>query len=152
MNNADHFFDDMQGQSGTCLAQLQSYLDEFAQLQIDRRINDWVQTDVANLVDDIGIVRYEIDEVSHESLLFLEKSIIHIRPDNKQISHYPKNLLHCFIEDKRDNPEKDHVFRVELFSITPAEEQLCWIRQSKEINEISELQITAASWLKWLNS
>ena len=70
MNNADHFFDDMQGQSGTCLAQLQSYLDEFAQLQIDRRINDWVQTDVANLVDDIGIVRYEIDEVSQESILF----------------------------------------------------------------------------------
>ena len=66
----------MQGQSGTCLAQLQSYLDEFAQLQTDRRINDWVQTDVANLVDDIGIVRYEIDEVSHESILFLEKSII----------------------------------------------------------------------------
>ena len=84
----------MQGQSGTCLAQLQSYLDEFAQLQTDRRINDWVQTDVANLVDDIGIVRFEIDEVSHESILFLEKSIIHIRPDNKQISHYPKI---CFI-------------------------------------------------------
>ena len=84
----------MQGQSGTCLAQLQSYLDEFAQLQIHRRINDWVQTDVANLVDDIGIVRYEIDEVSHESILFLEKSIIHIRPDNKQISTIQKI---CFI-------------------------------------------------------
>ena len=46
-------------------------------------------------------------------------------------------MLHCFIEDKRDNPEKDHVFRVELFSITPDEEQLCWIRQSRRSRHLS---------------
>ena len=74
-------------------------------------------------------------------------------PELGVMRHYPRSLVHCFVEDKRPEQNKDEelLFRGELFSITPESEQLCWVRDCTSDHEIPETQSKISGWMKWLN-
>ena len=86
-------------------------------------------------------------------LLLLEKSAILCCPGSGRVHHYPKNLIHCFIDDSRSELKNldGIILKVELFSISPNEEQLCWECSCRSELEVPEIQRKSATWLTWLN-
>ena len=58
------------------------------------------------------------------------------------------------IDDKRNFPiDADGIiFKAELFSISPSEEQLCWEEVCRSEMEIPMIQNKISRWLSWLNT
>ena len=74
---------------------------------------------------------------------FFSASLIFCSPELGIIRHYPRNLVHCFVEDKRTKPDPEApelLFRAELFSVTPENEQLCWVRDCVKQHDIPSAQ------------
>ena len=133
---------------------VQKFLDDISNLKLDAKFNNWYQYDVATMLDGCKIENHELDESSGDSLIFLKSSLLFCSPELGVMRHYPKNLVHCFVEDKRgsfDSINEKLLFRGELFSVTPDTEQLCWVRDCQNDYEIPETQTIIASWMKWLN-
>lgn len=133
---------------------VQRFLDDVSNLKLEMKYNDWYQVDVAAVLDGCKIEKHEVDEVSGDSLVFLKSSLLFCSPELGVMRHYPKNLVHCFVEDMRssiDSINKKLLFRGELFSVTPESEQLCWVRNCENDHEIPGTQSIIASWMKWLN-
>ena len=133
---------------------VQRFLDDVSNLKLEMKYNDWYQVDVAAVLDGCKIEKHEVDEVSGDSLVFLKSSLLFCSPELGVMRHYPKNLVHCFVEDKRPKPDPLNerlLYRAELFSVTPESEQLCWVRDCENDYEIPGTQSIIASWMKWLN-
>ena len=109
--------------------------------------------DVSAVLDDCQIQGHEVDESTGDSLVFLKSSLLLCSPELGVMRHYPRSLVHCFIEDKRPekNSENELLFRGELFSVTPEAEQLCWVRDCTNDHEIPTTQSIISGWMKWLN-
>ena len=80
---------------------VQRFLDDVSNLKLEKSFNDWYQVDVAAVLDGCKIKKHEVDEVSGDSLVFLKSSLLFCSPELGVMRHYPKNLVHCFVEDKR---------------------------------------------------
>ena len=140
--------------------QAQEFLDGISDLDFNTKTRDWYTVDVSTMIQDIDIIDHEIDDVTGCSLLFLRNSVIHCCPDSQRIKHYPKHLIHCFVENrsgrkpisKNSNTSQEPVFFAELFSISPCEEQLNWSVGSHLEGEVPRLQALTARWLRYLNS
>jgi len=105
-------------------------------------------------LDGCDIQGHEVDQASGDSLIFLKSSLLFCSPELGVMRHYPRSLVHCFVEDKRtkkDEDDEELLFRGELFSVTPESEQLCWVRDCTLDYEIPSTQSIIASWMKWLN-
>ena len=132
---------------------IQEYLDEVASLEMPRSFSQWYNVDVASLLNGSSIVGHELDPDSGTSLIFLKRSAMLCCPQSGRIHHFPKHLLHCFVDDNRTN-QKDAggvIMRAELFSISPKEEQLCWECSCRSELEVPEIQSKVSLWLSWLN-
>ncbi len=132
---------------------LQNFLDTISSLQLTKRQNEWYQIDVSTLLSQSQIQWFET-KPSGESIVFLKNSLVLCCPKQAIIRHFPKQLIHCFIEDSRAilDEKTSSLFQIELFSISPIEEQLHWTIQTSNHTDIPELQSKAAQWLHWLNS
>jgi hypothetical protein len=51
-----------------------------------------------------------------------------------------------------DEIKRNLIFRGELFSVTPHDEQLCWILECRKEAEVPPAQKTVAGWMSWLNT
>ena len=144
----------MSGEETTSQLRVQEYLDDVSELDIPSTQTQWYNVDVASLLPATKILGHEVDATTGDSLLFLEKSAMLCSPSNGKMQHFPKHLLHCFVDDNREKcSEHDGVlFRAELFSISPTEEQLCWEHNCRSEMEVPEVQSRVACWLNWLNS
>tara|TARA_B100000767_G_scaffold250403_1_gene252633 strand:- start:469 stop:912 length:444 start_codon:yes stop_codon:yes gene_type:complete len=134
--------------------EVQAFIDEVLALNLSKKHSEWYQVDVAAVLDGCQIQGHEVDSASGDSLIFLKSSLLFCSPELGLMRHYPRSLVHCFIEDKRSNrdPEDEELlFRGELFSVTPESEQLCWVRDCTDNNEIPSTQSKISSWMKWLN-
>ena len=80
---------------------IQEYLDEVSQLDMPHSESQWHQIDVASLLDGTKIEGHELDPTTGSSLIFLPRSAILCCPKSGRIHHYPKHLLHCFVDDNR---------------------------------------------------
>jgi len=134
-------------------AEVQAFLDEVLALDIPKKYSDWYQVDVSAVLDNCQIQGHEVDEVSGDSLVFLKSSLLFCSPELGVMRHYPRSLVHCFVEDKRPEKTDDEelLFRGELFSVTPEAEQLCWVRDCTNNHEIPVAQSIISGWMKWLN-
>ena len=132
---------------------VQEYLDDVSELDIPSSQTEWYNVDVASLLIGSKVLGHEVDQSTGDSLLFLERSVMRCSPSEGKMQHFPKHLLHCFVDDTRcECNEHDGVlFRAELFSISPTEEQLCWERCGRSEMEIPDVQSRVARWLSWLN-
>lgn len=132
---------------------LQNFLDTISSLQLTNRQNEWYQIDVSTLLSQSQIQLFETKPTG-ESIVFLKNSLVLCCPKQAIIRHFPKQLIHCFVEDTRAvlDENSSSMFRIELFSISPIEEQLNWEIQTSNHTDIPELQSKAAEWLHWLNS
>tara|TARA_B100001248_G_C27320378_1_gene426455 strand:+ start:222 stop:662 length:441 start_codon:yes stop_codon:yes gene_type:complete len=133
---------------------VQEFLDEVSSLNLPKKYSDWYQVDVSTMLSNCQVVNHEIDTVSGDSLVFLKSSLLFCSPELGVMRHYPRSLVHCFVEDKRkkkDLENEDLLFRGELFSVTPESEQLCWVRDCLEDHEIPPTQNFISNWMKWLN-
>jgi hypothetical protein len=132
---------------------LQNFLDTVSSLQLTNRQHEWYQIDVSTLLGQSRIQWFET-KPSGESIVFLKNSLVLCCPKQAIIRHFPKQLVHCFVEDSRGilDENSSSLFRIELFSISPIEEQLHWTIQTSNHTDIPELQSKAAGWLHWLNS
>ncbi|RZP12078.1 MAG: hypothetical protein EVA35_00125 [Candidatus Poseidoniales archaeon] len=133
---------------------VQEYLDDVSELDIPSSQTEWYNVDVASLLTGSKVLGHEVDRCTGDSLLFLEKSVMLCSPSAGKMQHFPKHLLHCFVDDNRcECSEHDGVlFRAELFSISPTEEQLCWERCCRSEMEIPDVQRRVSHWLSWLNT
>ena len=135
-------------------AEVQAFFDEVLSLKLSDKHNEWYQVDVAAVLDGCDIQGHEVDQASGDSLIFLKSSLLFCSPELGVMRHYPRSLVHCFVEDKRtkkDEDDEELLFRGELFSVTPESEQLCWVRECTLDYEIPSTQSIIASWMKWLN-
>ncbi|CAI8165148.1 MAG: Uncharacterised protein [Methanobacteriota archaeon] len=137
------------------MAETQAFYDKLANMDLSKKHNDWYQVDVAAVLDDCKLASHDIDPKSGDALLFLKNSLIFCSPELGVIRHYPRNLVHCFVEDKRSKPDPNSpelLYRAELFSITPESEQLCWVNDCVEAHKIPEAQSKISTWMQWLNN
>ena len=114
---------------------------------------EWYLIDVSTIMGGAKLLSHEVDHFDR-ALLFFEESLVHCIPETGSIRHFPRNLVHCFIDDYRmqENPEDpDILMRAELFSITPHGEQLSWVRECVNHFEIPTTQKSVARWMSWLN-
>ncbi len=136
---------------------LQRFLDDISSMDLKKPYVDWYQVDLLTLLNGYSIKGHEVDENSGDSIIFLNSSLLFCSPELGVARHYPKSLLHCFVEDKRSmdsvtvEQQNTHLFRGELFSITPKTEQLCWVRDCSYEHEVPPTQEKIAFWLQWLN-
>ena len=102
---------------------IQEYLDDVSELDIPRSYSQWYNVDVASLLNGTRIVGHELDADSGASLIFLKRSAMLCCPESGRIHHFPKHLLHCFVDDNRSKcKDADGILmRAELFSISPIE-------------------------------
>ena len=133
---------------------VQEYLDDVSELDIPSSQTEWYNVDVASLLTGSRVLGHEVDQCTGDSLLFLERSVMLCSPSAGKMQHFPKHLLHCFVDDNRCgcNEHDGVLFRAELFSISPTEEQLCWERCCRSEMEIPDVQSRVARWLSWLNA
>ena len=137
------------------MAKTQAFYDELSNLELSQKFSDWYQVDVAAVIDEWNIASHEVDPASGDALLFLKNSLIFCSPELGIIRHYPRNLVHCFVEDKRTKPDPEApelLFRAELFSVTPENEQLCWVRDCVKQHDIPSAQSAISNWMQWLNN
>jgi hypothetical protein len=134
-------------------AGLQHFLDDISQCELAPRQLEWFHLDVATMFSESLIQSHELEHSTGKSLLFLEQSLVLLCPEQHILHHFPKSLIHCFVEDRRHHVlmADEAVFRIELFSISPLEEQLCWVASSSDPHDVPALQTTAAKWMAWLN-
>ena len=143
----------MRGDEAYTQLKVQQYLDDVSRLSISPDQTQWYNVDVASVLSGTKIVDHEVDESSGSSLLFLERSVMLCCPESGSMHHYPKHLLHCFVDDNRtkcDAPD-GILLRAELFSITPSGEQLAWEKSCRSEIEVPAVQGAVARWLSWLN-
>ncbi len=134
--------------------EVQIFLDDISTLNLSKKQNDWYQIDVSAILYGCDIQGHEIDKTSGDSLVFLKSSLLFCSPNLGVIRHYPRSLIHCFVEDNRSlkhTIDSGFLFKAELFSVTPDSEQLCWIRKCKSHNDVPFNQSVISGWMKWLN-
>tara|TARA_B100000925_G_scaffold289010_1_gene271033 strand:+ start:31 stop:246 length:216 start_codon:yes stop_codon:yes gene_type:complete len=71
------------------------------------------------------------------------------------MQHYPKHLVHCFVDhnDKiQQSTENSSVYSAEIFSISPSNEHLNWAVHTNCETDIPVLQAKTARWIKYLNT
>ena len=134
---------------------IQDFLDQIADLDLDHRIQSWYTVDVTAMLGETNIVHHEINHETGCSLIFLSKSIIHFCPNSRKMQHYPKHLVHCFVDhnDKiQQSTENSPVYSAEIFSISPSNEHLNWAVHTNSETDIPGLQAKTARWIKYLNT
>jgi hypothetical protein len=134
-------------------AGLHGFLDALNACDLLPRQQEWFNVDVAAMFASTPIHFHELDRDTGKSLLFLKDSLTLLCPQEHVLHHFPRHLIHCFVDDRRHHVlmDDDPVFRAELFSISPLEEQLCWVAQSANEPDVPALQSKIATWLAWLN-
>ncbi|MBM73695.1 MAG: hypothetical protein CMB38_05485 [Euryarchaeota archaeon] len=140
--------------STEAVARLQSFLDEVAHLELSDTQREWYQVEVAAMLDGSEILMHEVQPLTGAALLFMNNGVVLAEPCCRGLRQYPRHLLHLFVEDFRGtlSPDGDGLlYRVELFSISPAEEQLCWLHECREEHDIPAAQRSTARWMRWLN-
>ena len=85
--------------------EVQAFFDEVLSLVLSDKHIEWYQVDVSAVLDGCEIQGHEVDEVSGDSLVFLKSSLLFCSPELGVIRHYPRSLVHCFVEDKRVKPD-----------------------------------------------
>ena len=143
----------MRAEHANCEAGWQEYLDHISKCDLPQRQQEWLHIDVRAMFSSTPLIHHEIHEETGESLLFLHDSVVLLCSQQRILHHFPRHLIHCFVEDRRHHVvrEDDTVFRAELFSISPLEEQLCWVSSCEEIHEIPVEQQRISRWMRWLN-
>ena len=136
---------------------MQEFLDEITNLDLGPRIQSWYAVDVTAMLGDVNILHHEINEKTGCSLLFLQKSVIHFCPTDRKMQHYPKHLVHCFVDQQNQketirSTEDKSVFSAEMFSISPCDEHLNWSVCTHSERDVPQLQARTARWLRYLNS
>ena len=101
------------------VAGLQSFLDDVASTQRPQQQHDWFQIDVAAMFSSTPIMAHELNRETGAALLFLNESLVLLCPEQTILHHFPRHLIHCFVEDCRAQElgDQDIVYRIELFSI-----------------------------------
>jgi len=132
---------------------LQAFLDSVSSLSLDHKYHEWYNVEVAAAIDGCKIQGHDVNPDSGKSLLFLKRSVVLCVPEQGHIAHYPRHLIHCFVDDFRHNGKNEEgiVMRAELFSISPSEEQLAWEIKCLSEREVPEVQSNVSRWLQWLN-
>ena len=144
----------MNGSDALSIERTQKFLDEVTTSSLSPIQREWYQVDIAALLSECKLVNHMINPDDGSALLFLNSSVIHCKPNKGTIKHYPKQLVHCFVDDHRHSEElqvEEPIFKCELFSITPHQEQLCWLVECYDEYEIPNAESIAAKWLAWLN-
>ena len=143
----------MQPNNALAEERIQAFIDDVSVMDLKPSHLMWYQVDVANLVQATNIDHHEVSPASGECLLFLEKSLVWCSPKTGKIQHHPKHLIHCFVDDYRLGERKpgDPLIRGELFSITPQNEQLCWLLESNDEQDLPAIQAKVSNWMTWLN-
>ncbi len=136
------------------VARLQTFLDEVANLDLPDAQHQWYQIEVATMLDGSEILMHEVQPLTGAALLFMNNGVVLAEPCCRGLRQYPRHLLHLFVEDFRATPSTEAdglLYRVELFSISPADEQLCWLHECREEHDIPAAQTSTARWMRWLN-
>ena len=142
----------MAAQETSADAGLHAFLDDVSQHPLTKAQQQWLHLDVATMFASTPILDHEINTEREKTLLFLKESLVLLCANERIVHHFPRHLIHCFVDDQRgDDTANEHLFHAELFSISPLEEQLCWVADGHSEHEVPHLQAKVAQWMGWLN-
>ena len=132
---------------------LQHFLDSISSISMSNKNRDWYNVEVTAAIDGCSIKGHEINPSTGSAIIFLRNSLMLCVPEKGHLAHYPRNLVHCFLDDFRKNGQDANgaVMRAELFSISPSEEQLAWELMCYSEHEVPNIQASVSRWLRWLN-
>ncbi len=133
---------------------LRDFLDKLCDHSFPPDVQKWYNVDVRSILGDVLIESHDVDPDTGSSLLFCPKSAIYCDPSTTVVHHFPRHLIHCFVDDLRHSPDPsdpNSIFRIEMFSVSPRNEQLSWHRCTERVEDIPGLQAQASRWLDWLN-
>tara|TARA_B100001750_G_scaffold159642_1_gene128661 strand:+ start:1876 stop:2343 length:468 start_codon:yes stop_codon:yes gene_type:complete len=147
----------MHGGSDSAVSHLrvQEFLDEVSNLESCENYITWYNVDVATMLEGCRILGHTTNSENGSAVIFLKESVIVCDPKEGSIQHYPKGVVHCFVDDRRKNIEREEdeaLFSTELFSLSPRGEELCYILSCQDEQDIPKLQNEIARWLGWLNN
>ncbi|PXY74432.1 MAG: hypothetical protein CXX81_21330, partial [Methanobacteriota archaeon] len=114
----------------------------------------WYNVDVATMLEGCKIRGHSTNPEDGTAVIFLNESVVVCNPKEGSMQHYPRGMIHCFVDDKRNSDEQEEgepIFSTELFSISPRGEELCYILSCEEEHEVPTIQTEVANWLSWLN-
>ena len=135
-------------------ASSQAFLDSVSELPLSDKERNWYYVDVKTVLGETPIINHEVNHDNGDALVFLKSSLMYCNPSEGRFQHFPRNLVDCFVDDFRMR-KKEHsinlIFRGELFSVTPHDEQLCWKLECKKEGEVPPAQRAVAEWMSWLN-
>jgi hypothetical protein len=147
----------MQSGADSALSQLrvQEFLDDVSNLESCENHLSWYNVDVATMLEGCRILGHSTNPADGSAIIFLQESVVVCNPEAGRIQHYPRGMVHCFVDDQRkkeDREDGDPVFSTELFSVSPREEELCYMLSCHEEHDVPNMQNEVARWLCWLNS
>ena len=134
---------------------VQEFLDEVCNLESCENHITWYNVDVATMLEGCRILGHTTNAENGSAVIFLNESVVVCNPKEGSIQHYPKSVVHCFVDDRREKSERDEdepLFSMELFSLSPRDEELCYILSCQDEQDIPNLQNEVARWLGWLNN
>ncbi len=141
------------GESPLSQLRVQEFLDDVSNLDSCENHISWYNVDVATMLEGCRILGHSTNPDDGSAVIFLDKSVVVCDPRGGRVQHYPKGMVHCFIDDRRKEvkSEDDSLFSVELFSISPRNEELCYILSCDSEEDVPTIQNEVARWLGWLN-
>lgn len=141
--------------SESALSQLrvQEFLDEVSNQKECKEHLQWYNVDVAAMLEGCAIKGHSVSPADGSAVVFLGESVVVCDAKKGRMQHYPRGMIHCFVDDNRRKaePTADSLFSVELFSISPREEELCFLLNCEHEHEIPDAQQQVSRWLGWLN-
>ena len=143
------------GESALGQLRVQEFLDDVSNLESCEKHVSWYNVDVATMLEGCSILGHSTNPDDGSAVIFLKESVVVCAPLEGKIQHYPRGMVHCFVDDQRKNKERDEeepLFSTELFSISPRNEELCYILSCTDEHDIPVIQNEVARWLSWLNN
>lgn len=146
------------GESPLSQLRVQEFLDDVSNMDNCVKHISWYNVDVATMLEGCRILGHSTNPDDGSAVIFLDKSVVVCDPQGGRVQHYPKGMVHCFVDDRRSKAKnvatgeaEESLFAVELFSISPRNEELCYILSCDSEEDVPTVQNEVARWLGWLN-
>ncbi len=140
-------------ESASSQLRVQEFLDAVSNQKECKEHLQWYNVDVAAMLEGCSIKGHSINPENGSAVIFLKESVVVCDAKKGRLQHYPRGMVHCFVDDNRLKVSEaaDTLFSVELFSISPREEELCHLLSCQHEHEIPAAQQEVSRWLGWLN-
>ena len=85
---------------------LQAFLDSVSSMSLEHKFHEWYNVEVAAAIDGCKFTATK-SILTPVITVVPQQECRSLRPEKGHIAHYPRHLIHCFVDDFRHNGEHD---------------------------------------------